>query len=209
MGRRLTSRWQVIFCSFFHFDHKSFNHSHACLQWCNEPRMSLIIPMSDSLSNLLWVQRFVVDGWTLLSEPITLSDGTILRARLRFLKGDAPIHQKQNGVNTGNGKFRCWCCNAPVLLYTDLVGCLDCKPRNRASLHAIAKHLSCVSGCETKISPRTMRIAQLRALARRMRLQDAELGPPGVTALQSRCKQRWWCSGWQKVVAQIREVFRK
>ena len=168
----------------FVFDHKTFNHSHACLQWCSEPRLSLLIPISDSLTNLVWLQGYVVDGWALLSEAITLSDGSVLRFRFRFLKGDAPIHQKHNGVNTGNGKFRCWCCNAAVLSFTDLVACLECTPRTIASLDAVAQRLTCVSGCGLKINPRTLRIAQLRALATRMKMRNtAQLKRPQLEQL--------------------------
>ena len=153
----------------FCFDHKKLQHSHACLQWCSEPRLTLIIPISDSLTNLAWVQGFVVDGWAVLTTPITLSDGTQITVRLRFLKGDAPMHQKHHGIGTGNSKFRCWLCESEVLAYTDLLECLANRPlRTVSSLDTIARRLACVPQCGQQINPRGMRVPQLRALARRL-----------------------------------------
>ena len=153
----------------FVYDHKTFRWSQGCNQWCNEPRLSVIIPISDTLRNIKWVQGYVIDGWMQLAEPFTLQDGTVLLVRIRFLKGDAPIQQRRHGVNTGNAHYRCWLCNAHVDAFVDLRACCEeCDLRDLDDLAKAAKRVSGVDGCEDQINPRGLRIAALRKLMRKL-----------------------------------------
>ena len=156
------------------FDHKCFKWSNACNQWCNEPRLSVIIPISDNLKNVKWVHGFVISGWLMLDEPITLKDGTTLRFRIRFLKGDAPLQQKRHGVNTGNAHFRCWLCDAHMHKFVDLTHCAEhCKLRDLHDLEKSAAKAGCTHG-DHHLHPRTCPITDLRLLLRK-------LGIKGVT----------------------------
>ena len=164
------------------FDHKKLRHSEDCEWWCNDPKLCVVIPISDSLANLKYVQGFVVRGWGLLSEPITLLDGTELRLRVRFLKGDAPIQQKASGCSTGGATYRCWLCDAWVRLFVELDRCAsDATPRDLASVAQAATRAMRAPGCDGHIAPRELRVAGLRGLLRAM---GQNTGGGGASLLQ-------------------------
>ena len=151
------------------FDHKSFHFSVECEQWCFTPRLGLIIPISDSGENLQWVQGFVTRKWRALSS-ITLQDGTKMRFKYRFLKGDAPIQQKFAGCNTGNAIYRCWLCDQPMRAFVDLNACcMDAQPRDLHALHERAASLmAAIPGCQKSISPRALPANSVRMLLRKL-----------------------------------------
>ena len=158
--------WGVV------FDHKAFHFSLECELWCFTPRLGLVIPISDSGENLLWVQGFVARKWRSFS-PITLQDGTQLRFEYRFLKGDAPIQQKFAGCNTGNAIYRCWLCDKAMRSFVDLSGCMDSStPRDLQSLYDRASHLASAvaRGCK-HINPRQLDANGVRALLRKLGIE--------------------------------------
>ena len=150
------------------FDHKKLLHSEDAEWFCNDPKLCVVIPISDTLQNLKYVQGFVVQSWGLLSDPITLSDGTQLRVSIRFLKGDAPIQQKASGCNTGNATYRCWLCDASVQQFTELSRCSECEPRDLTGLAASAEQAMSAPGCEGHVNPRALRVKQLRGLLKKL-----------------------------------------
>ena len=156
--------WGVV------FDHKSLHFSVECEHWCFTPRLGLVIPISDSGENLLWVQGFVARKWRSLSS-ITLEDGTEMRFKVRFLKGDAPIQQKFAGCNTGNAIYRCWLCDAAMRSFIDLNGCMEsATPRDLRSLYECTHSLAAVRGCEKSINPRNLTANGVRALLRKLNI---------------------------------------
>ena len=149
------------------FDHKSFHFSLESQHWCFTPRLGLIIPISDSGENLLWVQGFVARNWR-APASLTLKDGTIMRLKYRFLKGDAPIQQKFAGCNTGNAIYRCWLCDSPMRKFVDLNGCMQSQPRDLHTINERACSLATVKGCQKSINPRALDAHSVRVLLRKL-----------------------------------------
>ena len=156
----------------FSFDHKSFKWSHGCNQWCNEPRLTVIIPISDTLKNIKWVQGIVISGWLMLDEPITLKDGTTLHFRIRWFCGDAPLQQRRHGVNTGNAHYRCWLCDEHTRGFVDLTAWAEqCNLRDLSDLSKSAARAGCTHGGDT-VNPRGIAIKALRKLIKSLKIMD-------------------------------------
>ena len=165
-GSPISGRTHVMYTFGLMPDHFKMNLSTTCEAFCHEARILLFMPMGDSGENLRFMQGYVLDGTEALVEGVVLRDGTRLRLRLRFQKGDAPIHQKMRAVTGGNANWRCWLCPVHINEFVSLVKSREgVELRDERRAIELGKRCACIEGCERGIHVREMSVRPLRRLA--------------------------------------------
>jgi hypothetical protein len=173
-GAQISGASHVMYTFGLMADHHKMVVSHDSEHYCNEARMLLFMPMGDCGKSLMFMQGYIVNGTEALGEGITLLDGTKLRLRFRFLKGDAPIQQKMASVTGGNATWRCWLCPTPIDDFPNLVASREgvaLRDVNRA--FKIGEMCACIDGCKSQIHVRDLRVREQRQVAQKLGVSTA------------------------------------